>query len=267
MSLAPKLRVRFLGCVKYHAALQLQMRMAEKLATDPTAENTVLLLEHYPVYTGGRRLKKSPMLESEEARLTGLGADFAILSRGGDMTFHGPGQLVGYPIVRIDDFKEKVPKLSDYMHAIEHGTAKTCSDLGIKEPLTTDHDAAGVWLDYEGVRARKICAVGVHVGKNNVASHGFALNCNTNLDWFNHIVPCGIMNKGVTSLSQELGSNVTIIDTLDAAINGLADALGVSPSNITRENSHKDVEWVTVPERFYPKTPSLRAQMEHKGLK
>ncbi|RKP33320.1 hypothetical protein BJ085DRAFT_6404, partial [Dimargaris cristalligena] len=151
--------------------------------------NLLLLLQHPPTYTLGRRdLNADPM--EERRRLEELGATLYQTKRGGQITFHGPGQLVGYPIIHLRDIHLGV---RDYVCAIEKTIIGACSQFGVKAHSSED---TGVW-----VGNNKIAAIGIHV-QRYITSHGFALNCSTDLDWFNHIIPCGLVGKGVTSITK-----------------------------------------------------------------
>ena len=154
--------------------------------------DVVVGLQHPPTYTVGRRgLHKID--KQEQDRLTSLGAAYRETLRGGEITFHGPGQLVIYPILNL---RRHDVKLRDYIHILEEATIRTCNEYGIQAGRTSD---TGVWVDHQN----KIAAIGVHA-RRFVTSHGIALNCNTDLSWFNQITPCGIPDKGVTSLQAEL---------------------------------------------------------------
>uniref|UniRef100_A0A1B6LDI8 Octanoyl-[acyl-carrier-protein]:protein N-octanoyltransferase LIPT2, mitochondrial n=1 Tax=Graphocephala atropunctata TaxID=36148 RepID=A0A1B6LDI8_9HEMI len=188
-----------LGRMSYKDALNIQILAANHIkalvSEGKTPCGTLLLVEHNPVFTIGLRTKKYT-LEDEE-KLTKLGAEFHKTDRGGLITFHGPGQLVLYPILYLKQFK---PSVKWYVSTIESVVIDLCKHYGL-EASTSPH--TGVW-----VNDRKICAIGIH-GSRFVMTHGLALNCNTDLTWFSHIVPCGIEGKGVTSLSNELGRIVT----------------------------------------------------------
>eukprot|EP00039_Didymoeca_costata_P024545 m.10631 g.10631 ORF g.10631 m.10631 type:complete len:278 (+) comp4295_c1_seq1:23-856(+) len=159
----------------------------------------VLLVEHDPVYTVGNRIKPN---EQEEKRLKQLGAKFYHSRRGGEITFHGPGQLVIYPIV---DIKHRNMGVRCYVHYLEEAIIRTCGEWDI-EAGRSEHP--GVWVGQD-----KIAAVGVQVSRG-VTMHGLALNCDTDLDWFSHIVPCGIADRGTTSLTKLTGEDVRIEDVI-----------------------------------------------------
>lgn len=161
----------------------------------------LLLVEHNPVYTLGKSGKNENMLVSE-AYLRSIGAEFFHIDRGGDVTFHGPGQVVGYPIL---DLEQVGLGLRDYIDALEGAIIGVCAEWGIEAGRVAG--ASGVWIEGDSPRARKICAIGVRSSRF-VTMHGFALNVNTDLKYFSHINPCGFADKGVTSLRQELGREV-----------------------------------------------------------
>ncbi|KAL2095916.1 hypothetical protein ACEWY4_008064 [Coilia grayii] len=189
-------RVVNLGRISYGQALQVQQKhVRQHLDKSSEVPNTLLLCEHYPVYTIG--IRQAPYPAKEEERLKGLGAEFFRTNRGGLITFHGPGQLVCYPILDLGCFKKSVRW---YVCELEKTVIRLCSKFGIKAATSPD---TGVW-----VGNNKICAIGIHCGRY-ITSHGIALNCNTDMRWFDNIVPCGIVGKGVTSLSLELSREVT----------------------------------------------------------
>lgn len=177
--------------------------------TDDVIKDTLLLCEHNPVYTIGIRTKDYPL--AEEERLKHLGAEFCRTDRGGLITFHGPGQLVAYPILNLGNYKKSVRW---YVCQLERCIIQLCSAYGIKGE-TSPH--TGVWVGNS-----KVAAIGIH-SKRYITSHGLALNCNTDLNWFNHVVPCGIVGKGVTSLTKELGREVTIEDALPVFVKCFGD--------------------------------------------
>lgn len=162
--------------------------------------NTLFFVEHEHVLTLGKSGKEAHLVASPE-RLEELGVEYVPINRGGDITYHGPGQIVAYPILDLELLK---PDIGWYMRTLEEATIRTCADFGLEagriEGLT------GVWLDIER-DPRKIAALGVKTSRW-VTMHGLAFNVNTDLDFFNLIVPCGITGKGVTSLQKELGQPV-----------------------------------------------------------
>ena len=159
----------------------------------------LLLVEHPPVYTLGKSGDIGNVLISDEMR-TKKGIEFFRTNRGGDITFHGPGQIVGYPVLDLEKFYTDIGK---YLRAIEEVIILTLADYGIEADRSAGE--TGVWIDpsIKG-KERKICAIGVRSSRW-VTMHGFALNVNTDLDYFNFIVPCGIVDKQVTSMEKELG--------------------------------------------------------------
>jgi len=164
--------------------------------------NYLLFVEHPPVYTLGKSGDINNVLLNEE-NLQARGIDFFRINRGGDITFHGPGQLVGYPILDLEKFYTDIGK---YLRSIEEVVIKVLAEYGIKGDRSAGE--TGVWIDpHTKGRERKICAIGVRSSRW-ITMHGFALNVNTDLDYFNFIIPCGIPDKQVTSLEKELGRKV-----------------------------------------------------------
>lgn len=159
--------------------------------------NFLFFVTHPPVFTLGKSGKPEHLL-LDENELAAKGISFYKTNRGGDITFHGPGQIVGYPLLDLDNFFTDIHR---YLRCLEEVIIKTLSDYGI-EGARSDGET-GVWLDLNTPFARKICAMGVRASRW-VTMHGFALNVNTDLSYFDHIVPCGIHGKGVTSLAGEL---------------------------------------------------------------
>ncbi len=159
----------------------------------------LLFCEHPPVYTLGKSGHLSNLLLEEE-KLGTLGIEYYKINRGGDITFHGPGQLVAYPILDLDHFFRDI---SRYMRTLEEVIIRSLREFGIEAGRLKG--ATGVWLDPDDpLKARKICAMGVRSSRW-VTMHGWALNVHTDLDYFNHIIPCGIADKSVTSMEKELG--------------------------------------------------------------
>lgn len=187
-----------LGRMSYAEALEVQEKIFQQILDHKKNGqshnlNTLILVEHNPVYTLGKSGDLSNLKRSPED----VGAEFYKTSRGGDITFHGPGQLVGYPIFDLEHFEMGIAK---YIWSIEQAIIDTIKDLGIDGYRISD--ASGVWLDPQTENVRKICALGVKASRY-VTMHGFAFNINTDLAYFDHIVPCGIDDKGVTSLERE----------------------------------------------------------------
>lgn len=200
-----------LGSVDYLAAWDVQRDVHAAVAAG--GPDTVLLLEHPPVFTAGKRT------EPHEKPLDPGGADVIDVDRGGKITFHGPGQLVGYPIVRLPEHV----KVVDYVRRVEEALIAVCADFGVTTARVPGR--SGVWLraDERGPE-RKIAAIGIRVSRG-ITMHGFALNCDVDLGWYDRFVPCGISDAGVTSLSTELARPVTIADVLDPVRRHLADLL------------------------------------------
>jgi lipoyl(octanoyl) transferase len=166
--------------------------------TNLLTPNYFLFVEHPHVYTLGKSGNLSNLLLNE-AQLTEKGATFYKINRGGDITYHGPGQIVGYPILDLDNFFTDIHK---YLRLLEELIILTLAEYGLKAERSKGE--TGVWLDVGTPFARKICALGVRSSRW-VTMHGFALNVNANLGYFDHIIPCGIRGKAVTSLNVELG--------------------------------------------------------------
>ena len=167
-----------------------------------TTHHHLLLVEHPPVYTLGKSGDVKNILISEEDRLQ-KGIEFYPTNRGGDITFHGPQQIVGYPILDLEKFETDIGK---YLRKLEEVIILTMAEYGLKGERSKGE--TGVWLDPDVKgKERKICAMGVRCSRW-ITMHGFAFNVNTDLNYFNHIIPCGIENKAVTSLQKELGSSV-----------------------------------------------------------
>ncbi len=175
----------------------------------PTA-NYLLLVEHPPVYTLGKSGKMEHVLIDAETRKQ-KGIEFYQTNRGGDITFHGPGQIVGYPILDLENFYTDIGR---YLRELEEVVILTLAEFGIKGGRSAGE--TGVWLeaDVKG-KERKICAMGVRCSRW-VTMHGFALNVNTDLNYFNDIIPCGIQNKAVASMKEELGKEVVMDDVKES---------------------------------------------------
>ncbi|MDR1004837.1 MAG: lipoyl(octanoyl) transferase LipB [Prevotellaceae bacterium] len=166
-------------------------------------ENHLILCEHPHVYTLGRSGKEGNMLLSNE-QLEAIGATYYHIDRGGDITYHGPGQVVCYPIIDLEEFSLG---LKEYVHLLEGAVIGVCASYGITAGRLPR--ATGVWLDADTARARKICAIGVR-SSHFVTMHGLALNVNTDMRYFSYIHPCGFIDKSVTSMQQELRQAVSV---------------------------------------------------------
>jgi lipoyl(octanoyl) transferase len=189
------LTVERLGTVAYEPTWQLQDELAAQ-RRERRIGDRLLLLEHFPVYTLGRGGDPSNLIAGP-ARLRELGAEFVRIDRGGDITFHGPGQLVAYPIVELRDPLD----LRRYVRTLEAAVISTAAGFGVKAARLDG--ATGVWVEGR----RKLAAIGVRV-RRGVTTHGLALNVNTDLRWFAEMIPCGIRDKEVTSLRTEVGAAV-----------------------------------------------------------
>jgi lipoyl(octanoyl) transferase len=197
--------------VPYQQAWQLQRELHARRVSGQIPD-VCLLLEHPPVYTAGRRTSAADRPVGDP------GAPVIEVDRGGKITWHGPGQLVGYPIVALDEPVDVV----SYVRTIEEALIRTCATAGL--PATRVAGRSGVWVTGDRMD-RKVAAIGIRVALG-VTTHGFALNCCNDLSWFDKIVPCGISDAGVTSLSAELGRTVTPCDVLEAIEHDLAAVLG-----------------------------------------
>jgi lipoyl(octanoyl) transferase len=205
--------------VDYVAAWELQRQVHQGVVDG--GPGTVLLLEHPPVFTAGKRT------EPHERPLDPGGAPVIDVDRGGKITFHGPGQLVGYPIVTLPDHV----KVVDYVRRVEEALIRVCADLGVVTARVPGR--SGVWLkaDDRGPE-RKVAAIGIRVSRG-VTMHGFALNCDVDLGWYDRFVPCGIADAGVTSLSHELGRDVTVAEVVPTVQRYLTEYLAWAPYDAT----------------------------------
>lgn len=208
------LTVDRLGTVAYRPTWELQDELAEQRRTRRIGDR-LLLLEHFPVYTNGRGGSDANMLADAD-RLRELGAELIRIDRGGDVTFHGPGQLVAYPIVELHDPLD----LRRYVRTLEAAIIETAARFGVAADRLPGHP--GIWVEGD----RKLAAIGVRV-RRAVTTHGLALNVNTDLRWFEEMIPCGIPDKGVTSLARELGHPVPMEEVEDELARQLASHLGL----------------------------------------
>lgn len=217
------------GQLNYSESLKLQKSISNRLIQgDAKFKNILILTEHHPVYTIGIRTKNYSI--DDEEKLRNLGAEFYKTNRGGLITFHGPGQLVAYPIINLKNFE---PSVRWYVCHIEKTVIDLCKKYGIKAQTTED---TGVWVDN-----RKICAIGIHASRY-ITTHGLAFNCNIDLSWFNHIVPCGLEGKEVTSLSKELFQNVTIDDTTPEFLDSFQDIFKCSTEIISASETREIIK-------------------------
>lgn len=201
------------GLVDYQEAWDRQEALFKKIITEKTAnrtndtsfptDNYLVFVEHPHVYTLGKSGKADHLL-LDKSGLEEKQATYYKINRGGDITYHGPGQLVGYPILDLDNFFTDIHL---YLRTLEEAVILTLGEYGIIGGRVDGF--TGVWLDADKANARKICALGVRSSRW-VTMHGFALNVNANLDYFNNIVPCGIENKAVASMDMELGEKINM---------------------------------------------------------
>ncbi len=249
MPSSKELVVCHLGRIGYEAAWALQEQVQERLvaakrAPSPAAADApsradsanrpphvLLLLEHPPVYTLGKSGDADNLLVSETA-LEAMGATFHRIGRGGDVTFHGPGQLVGYPLFDLDRF---FTDLGRYLRTLEEVIIRTCAEHGVAGSRVDGR--TGVWIgpDERGLE-RKICAMGVRCSRW-VTMHGFAFNVTTNLHYFDHIVPCGINDRGVTSLAAEGVEEVDVDAVRVPVVRHVADLFGAETTEIEGEQA------------------------------
>jgi lipoyl(octanoyl) transferase len=209
-----ELDVRRLGRVPYAEALELQARLVAERQRGGIGD-TLLLLEHDPVFTLGRNARPEHVLFPAQA-LRAQGYEVFETGRGGDVTYHGPGQLVGYPILDLKPDRQDVHR---YMRGLEEVMLRTCAEYGLAAHRI--HGLTGCWIDDD-----KIGAIGVRLSRW-VTSHGFAFNVNVELAPFQLIVPCGIQGKGVTSLKRLLGRDVDMAEATARLANHLAEVLAV----------------------------------------
>jgi lipoyl(octanoyl) transferase len=198
--------------VGYLEGWDLQRRVHARRVADEIPDSC-LLLEHEPVYTAGKRTAASDRPFGDP------GAPVIDVDRGGKITWHGPGQLTGYPIVKL---REPVDVVA-YVRALEEAMIRTCAEFGVAAVRVAGR--SGAWVQGSGLPDRKAGAIGARVARG-VTMHGFALNCDCDLSWFDRIVPCGIRDAGVTTLSAEAGRRVTVAEATPVMERHLAEALG-----------------------------------------
>ena len=226
----PKVFFKDLGKLDYQEAWDYQQgvfddSVAKKLAVreDENAtppNNFFFYVEHPHVYTLGKSGSLDNLLLDEKG-LKEKEATFYKINRGGDITYHGPGQLVGYPVIDLDQFS---PDINVYLRNIEDAVIRVCAEFGIKGERYDKF--TGVWVDPGTPQERKICAIGVKTSRW-ISMHGFALNVNTNLEYFGNIVPCGIIGKDVTSIQRELGKEVDMNDVKEKLKAHFTDIMGM----------------------------------------
>jgi lipoyl(octanoyl) transferase len=202
------------AAVDYLDGWELQRQVHERRCRDEIGDSC-LLLEHQPVYTAGKRTSPADRPGGD------AGAPVIDVDRGGKITWHGPGQLVGYPIVRLGEPVDVVA----YVRAVEEALIRTCAGFGVTAGRVDGR--SGAWVSDGRGPDRKVGAIGIRVARG-VTMHGFALNCDCDLSWFGRFVPCGIADAGVTSLSAETGQAVTVQAAAEAVMTHLAGVLGAS---------------------------------------
>jgi lipoyl(octanoyl) transferase len=190
--------IRPSGPVPYDDANEAMHALAEARLAGGDPLDALILLEHPPVYTAGRRWKPDHLVRTED-QIRGAGAELRFIDRGGSFTFHGPGQLVGYVVMDLG----ARPDAMRFVRDLEEVVIRASADAGV--PVHRNDVQTGVWSG-----RRKVCAIGVRLMRMRVSLHGFALNCTTDLSWFDAIVPCGLPGEGVTSLSELAGREVTV---------------------------------------------------------
>jgi lipoyl(octanoyl) transferase len=216
-----------LGLIDYQKAWDYQEEVFSKIVETKVynrlhenapivTSNFLLLCQHPHVFTLGKSGKQENLL-ANDTKLKEIEARFYKINRGGDITYHGPGQLVGYPILDLENFFTDIHK---YLRLLEEAIIKTCAFYGIVAGRYPGY--TGVWIDAEGKNARKICAMGVRCSRW-VTMHGFAFNVNTNLNYFKYIVPCGIDDKAVTSIQAELGREINMQEVMQLFIDNFKE--------------------------------------------
>ena len=206
-------RVHQLGLIDYGEGLRLQQELIAERKGGKIPD-TLLLLEHPHVYTLGRNAQRANLLISHE-RMAQLGAELFETDRGGDITYHGPGQLVGYPIFDLTSHRRDI---AWFMRSLEEVFLRVAKDYGIDAVRVAG--APGVWIGNE-----KLVALGVHISRW-VTSHGFAFNVSPDLGYFDHIVPCGLKDKGVTSLARLIGREVSMDEAIERTIDHVGSVFG-----------------------------------------
>lgn len=238
-----KVSVKHLGLIDFKSALDYQTQLFESIVQQKIknrnlevvlqqlTENHLLFCEHPHVFTLGKSGAKANLLVNEE-NLLGHNASYFETNRGGDITYHGPGQVVCYPLLDLDNFFTDIHK---YMRYLEEAVIRTLQDFGLDGGRI--QGLTGVWLDHEKkINPRKICALGVKTSRW-VTMHGLALNVNTDLNFFNYIVPCGISDKGVTSIEKETGQKIDLSLVENKLLGHLKELFEMEISWI-KENTH-----------------------------
>lgn len=226
--MTPQVLYRDLGLLEYQQAWDLQENILQQSiaqkAQGLVPAHHLLFVEHPPVYTLGKSGKREHVL-IDEKEMQERQIAFFQTNRGGDITYHGPGQLVGYPIFDLEQLYRDIGR---YLRELEEVIILTLQEYGLKGERSSGE--TGVWLD-PGIpgRARKICAMGVRCSRW-ITMHGFALNISNDLSYFNHIIPCGIPDKSVTSLQKELGVTLTVAEVKEKVLKKFEQVFGVEIS-------------------------------------
>jgi lipoyl(octanoyl) transferase len=207
--------IRPAGPVDYDEANERMHALAERRLAGEGAD-TLILLEQPPVYTAGRRWSADHIVWTED-RIRAAGAELRFIDRGGSLTFHGPGQLVGYPVFDLGGR----PDAMRYVRDLEEVVIRASADAGVA--LHRSDVQTGVWSG-----SKKVCAIGVRLMRMRVSLHGFALNCTTDLSWYDAIVPCGLADEGVTTLSRLAGREVTVEEMAPIVARRFEDVFGIA---------------------------------------
>ncbi|HEX3299597.1 MAG TPA: lipoyl(octanoyl) transferase LipB [Actinomycetota bacterium] len=214
------------GLVDYDVANEAMHDLARRRLADEIPD-AVIVLQHPPVFTAGRRATADELLW-DEVTVAARGGAVRRIDRGGSFTFHGPGQLVAYPIVGLGSR----PDAAAHLRRLEEVAIRTCADVGVAADRRADVQT-GVWVGDD-----KICAIGVRLLRTRVTLHGMALNCDTDLAWFDGIVACGLPDRGVTSLARVLGRDVPVAEVAPTAVGHIADVFGLTfidpPDDVVR---------------------------------
>ena len=219
------MKIEYWGIVPYAEAWERQEKLFKELIeakkNGQPYVNRLIFVQHPHVYTLGKSGKATNMLLNEK-QLEKIGAQLFHIDRGGDITYHGPEQLVCYPIINLEDYQLG---LKSYIHLLEEAVIEVCRDYGIEAGRV--EGATGVWIAIGTPSERKICAIGVR-SSHFVTMHGLAFNVNTDLRYFSYINPCGFINKGVTSLEKEIGHKVSFEEVVSKLEKAILNLLGDS---------------------------------------
>lgn len=231
------MKIKDLGLIQYPKAWEYQTEIHQQLILEKRSGNVknpsphvLIFCEHPHVFTLGKSGDEAHLKVSEDL-LSEMNAEFFKINRGGDITYHGPGQLVVYPIFDLDRLQTDVHW---YIRSLEEVIIRTLAHFGLQGERVNEY--TGVWVGANSASARKICAIGVHLSRW-VSLHGLAFNVNTNLNYFNHIVPCGIndSSKSVTSLEKELGKKVLMENVKEILLKQFVDVFGLELMDTSNE--------------------------------